>query len=177
MKKTSIVLTAALLCISLIGCAKKEAKSSNGAAAAVTKVADASTLVSKSFIDPVKDWSKYDNLIKEIKAETNYAERTKKMHEAEDILMSNYCVIPLYYYNDVYMQKPYVSGIYANAFATKFFMYSKLNNGSKTLRIQLASEPDYLDPALNSSVDGACLAANSFSGLYTYNEKGVTVPA
>ena len=29
MKKTSIVLTAALLCISLIGCAKKEAKSSN----------------------------------------------------------------------------------------------------------------------------------------------------
>ncbi len=177
MKKTSIVLTAALLCISLIGCAKKEAKSSNGAAAAVTKVADASTLVSKSFIDPVKDWSKYDNLIKEIKAETNYAERTKKMHEAEDILMSNYCVIPLYYYNDVYMQKAYVSGIYANAFATKFFMYSKMSNGAKTLRINLASEPDYLDPALNSSVDGACLAANSFSGLYTYNDKGQTVPA
>ena len=99
------------------------------------------------------------------------------MHEAEDILMSNYCVIPLYYYNDIYMQKSYVSGIYANAFATKFFMYSKLTNGSNTLRINLASEPDYLDPALNSSVDGACLAANSFSGLYTYNDKGVTVPA
>ena len=52
-----------------------------------------------------------------------------------------------------------------------------MSNGAKTLRINLASEPDYLDPALNSSVDGACLAANSFSGLYTYNDKGVTVPA
>ena len=56
-------------------------------------------------------------------------------------------------------------------------MYAKMSNGANTLRINLASEPDYLDPALNSSVDGACLAANSFSGLYTYNDKGVTVPA
>ena len=177
MKKTTIVLTAALLCISLVGCAKKNTSGANGNASVSDKVPDAKSLVSKNFIDPTKDWSKYDNLIKEIKSETNYATRTKKMHEAEDILMSNFCVIPLYYYNDVYMQKPYVSGIYANAFATKFFMYSKLSNGSKTLRIQLASEPDYLDPTLNSSVDGACLAANSFSGLYTYNEKGQTVPA
>ena len=121
MKKTTIVLTAALLCISLVGCAKKEVKSSSSAVS--TKVPDAKTLVSKSFIDPIKDWSKYDNLIKEIKSETNYETRTKKMHEAEDILMSNFCVIPLYYYNDVYMQKSYVSGVYANAFATKFFMY------------------------------------------------------
>jgi peptide/nickel transport system substrate-binding protein/oligopeptide transport system substrate-binding protein len=91
--------------------------------------------------------------------------------------MATNCVIPIYYYNDIYMQKDYVSGIYANPFATKFFMYSKLDNGSDTLRLNLSSEPDYLDPALNSSVDGACLAANAFSGLYTYNEDGVTVPA
>ncbi|MCR4722756.1 MAG: peptide ABC transporter substrate-binding protein, partial [Eubacteriales bacterium] len=99
------------------------------------------------------------------------------MHEAEDVLMSNYCVIPLYYYNDIYLQKDYVSGMYCNLFQTKFFMYCELANGADTLRINLASEPDYLDPALNSSVDGACLAANSFSGLYTYNADGITVPA
>jgi peptide/nickel transport system substrate-binding protein/oligopeptide transport system substrate-binding protein len=99
------------------------------------------------------------------------------MHQAEDILMATHCVIPLYYYNDVYLQKDYVSGIYSNVFATKFFMYSTLSNGSNTLRLNLASEPDHLDPALNSSVDGACLAANSFSGLYTYDSEGKTVPA
>ena len=99
------------------------------------------------------------------------------MHKAEDILMATNCVIPIYYYNDVYLQKDYVSGIYSNPYATKFFMYTKLDNGSDTLRLNLASEPDYLDPALNSSVDGACLAANSFSGLYTYDAEGKCVPA
>ena len=41
----------------------------------------------------------------------------------------------------------------------------------------LASEPDHLDPALNSSMDGGTLAANSFVGLYTYNKEGEVVPA
>ena len=138
---------------------------------------DAAELVSDAFLDPMTDWAEYDALIAEIKAETDFAKRTEMMHEAEDILMATNCVIPIYYYNDIYLQKDYVSGIYSNAFATKFFMYSKLDNGSDTLRLNLSSEPDYLDPALNSSVDGACLAANSFSGLYTYNEEGVCVPA
>ena len=129
------------------------------------------------YVDPVKDWAVYDALIAAIKAETDTAKRTQMMHEAEDILMSNWCVIPIYYYNDLYMQKSYVSGVYSNPFATKFFQYATLSNGSKTLRINLASEPDYLDPALNSSVDGACLASASFAGLYTYNAQGVTAPA
>ena len=176
MKKHLVLIASALAVLAITACSKKDA-AQKSAAATTTKAADASSYLSKSFIDPISGWSKYDNLIKEIKSETNYETRTKKMHEAEDILMSNFCVIPLYYYNDVYMQKSYVSGVYANAFATKFFMYSKMSNGAKTLRINLASEPDYLDPALNSSVDGACLAANSFSGLYTYNDKGQTVPA
>ena len=147
------------------------------AAEAAEEAPDAAALVSDAFIDPVNDWAKYDELIAEIKAETDMAHRTELMHQAEDILMSNYAVIPIYYYNDLYMEKDYVKGVYANAFATKFFMYAELENGSDTLRLNLASEPDYLDPALNSSVDGACLAANSFSGLYTYDSEGKPVPA
>ena len=133
--------------------------------------------VSDAFIDPLADWAQYDELIAQIKAETDFAKRTELMHQAEDILMATNCVIPIYYYNDIYLQKDYVDGIYSNPFATKFFMYATLANGSDTLRLNLSSEPDYLDPALNSSVDGACLAANSFSGLYTYNAEGVTTPA
>jgi len=138
---------------------------------------DAADLVSPAFIDPIADWAQYDELIAQIKAETDFAKRTELMHQAEDILMATNCVIPIYYYNDIYLQKDYVDGIYSNPFATKFFMYSTLSNGSDTLRLNLSSEPGYLDPALNSSVDGACLAANSFSGLYTYNADGVTTPA
>ena len=147
------------------------------AAGATAYAADASELVSDAFIDPLTEWGQYDELIAQIKAETDFAKRTELMHQAEDILMATNCVIPIYYYNDIYMQKDYVDGIYSNPFATKFFMFSTLANGSDTLRLNLASEPDFLDPALNSSVDGACLAANSFSGLYTYNAEGVTTPA
>ena len=41
-----------------------------------------------------------------------------------------------------------------------------------TLNNFMASEPDHLDPALNSSVDGGCLAVNCFEGLMRYNANG-----
>lgn len=154
--------------------------SSNSNTSTATVEVDTQTAansVSAAFIDPLTQWGTYDELITNIKSQTDFEERTKLMHQAEDILMSNYCIIPLYYYNDVYLQKDYVDGIYSNPFGTKFFMYATMGNGASTLRLNLASEPDYLDPALNSSVDGACLAANTFSGLYTYDAAGKTVPA
>lgn len=199
MKKIMALMLAAAMVISLAACSSQPASTEAAETTAATEAAPATEaaskastvttntvevdpaiaegLVSDAFIDPVKDWAQYDEMIAKIKSETDYAKRTELMHEAEDVLMSNYCVMPLYYYNDVYMQKPYVSGVYSNPFATKFWMYAALSNGSDTFRINLASEPDYLDPALNSSVDGACLAANSFSGLYTYNAEGKTVPS
>ena len=121
------------------------------------------------------DWTAYDALISEVKAETDFAAREAKMHEAEDILMATGAIVPIYYYNDLYMQKETVDGIYANLFGFKFFQYATVE-GSDTLRLNLASEPDHLDPALNSSVDGACLAIASFGGLYTYDAEGNLKP-
>ena len=184
MKKFLALLIAALMVVSIVACTAKpadnggnEGQTPNEGQTSTEETPDAATLVSKAFIDPVKDWAKYDELIAQIKSETDFAKRTELMHQAEDILMATNCVIPIYYYNDIYLQKPYVEGIYSNPYATKFFMYTKMTNGETTLRLQLSSEPDYLDPALNSSVDGACLAANSFSGLYTYDASGKPVPA
>lgn len=181
MKRFLALLLAAILCLSFAACGGNNdaevVDGNDGSETVVDEVPNAADLVSDAFIDPVKDWAQYNALIDEIKACTDYAKRTELMHQAEDILMSNYCVIPFYYYNDIYLQKDYVEGVFANLFGTKFFMYATLGNGADTLRLNLASEPAYLDPALNSSVDGACLAANSFSGLYTYNADGVTSPA
>ena len=121
------------------------------------------------------DWTAYNTLIAEVKSETDFAAREAKMHEAEDILMATGAIVPIYYYNDLYMQRETVDGIYANLFGFKFFQYATVE-GSDTLRLNLASEPDHLDPALNSSVDGACLAIASFGGLYTYNADGELQP-
>ena len=121
------------------------------------------------------DWSGYDARIAEIKATTDFAAREKLLHEAEDELMATGAIVPIYYYNDVYMAKEGLTGYYSNAYATKFFMYADFGENT-TLRLQLASEPDKLDPALNSSVDGACLAIASFGGLYTYDAEGNLKP-
>ncbi len=173
MKKYLALILAVVMALSVCACGPAP---DNSNPAGDTDIKDAASLLSDAFIDPINDWKQYDELIDKIKLETDTAKRTEMMHQAEDILMSNGCVIPLYYYNDVYMMKDYVDGMYANLFGYKFFQNIKLSNGSKTVRINLASEPDYLDPALNSSVDGACLAVNSFAGLYTYNAEGKTVP-
>jgi len=177
MKKTiAILMILVAVCSFAFSSGAKEAAQAQKVVETVEKIV-AEAYKGADYVDPVSGWKTYDDLIAAIKAETDTAKRTQMMHDAEDILMSNWCVIPIYYYNDQYMQKSYVNGVYSNPFATKFFQYATLSNGSKTLRINLASEPDYLDPALNSSVDGACLAAASFAGLYTYNDKGVTAPA
>ena len=120
------------------------------------------------------EWKSYDEKIKAIRAETDLAKREALMHEAEDQLMSTWAVIPLYYYNDVYLQKKEVKNIYHNIFGFKYFGFAK--TPTNELALQIASEPDKLDPALNSTVDGACLAILAFSGLYTYDEKGELVP-
>ncbi len=127
-------------------------------------------------VNPTTDWAAaYDAKIAEIKSTTDFAGRVTLMHEAEDTLMASGALLPIYYYNDLFMMRDGIEGFYASAFGTKYFMYCTYGDKT-TLRINLASEPDYLDPALNSAVDGACLAANGFGGLYTYNAEQQLVP-
>ncbi len=123
------------------------------------------------------DWSKYDDLIDQIRTTTDFASRVDLMHEAEDMLMDTWAVVPLYYYNDIYLQKSYVDGIYTTLSGNKYFMYATNSNTPGKLSVNIASEPDHLDPALNSSVDGAVLAVNSFEGLMKYDSEGKIVPA
>ena len=69
-------------------------------------------------------WDTYDTLIKDIKTTTDFAARVDKMHQAEDMLMDTWAVIPIYYYNDIYMQKSNVDGIFSTVYGMKYFMYA-----------------------------------------------------
>ncbi|MBR5287818.1 MAG: peptide ABC transporter substrate-binding protein [Clostridia bacterium] len=120
-------------------------------------------------------WTEYDALIAQIKTTTDTAEREALMHKAEDMLMETNALVPIYYYNDIYLLKEGVEGLYSSPYGTKYFQY--VTNGDATeLSLNLSSEPDKLDPALSSSVDGACLATAAFGGLYTYDVEGNVVP-
>ena len=176
----SLALVLALGSLTACGSTQEPADTSSSSAAAstegaaeTTEAASTEAASAEGTVDPA-NWTEYDNLISQIKSTTDYVEREALMHQAEDMLMETGAILPLYYYNDIYMQKSDVTNIYSNLYGFKYFMFAEAPD--TTLRINLASEPDTLDPALNSSVDGACMIVNSFAGLFTYDADGNLQP-
>jgi ABC-type oligopeptide transport system substrate-binding subunit len=112
----------------------------------------------------------YDVLISTIKSCTDTTARYEMMHLAEDILMSTGCIVPLYYYTDLYMISDSVDGFFANPLGYKYFMNTTVNGNGDYINVCLSSEPDTLDPALNSAVDGATMISHLFAGLAKWTE-------
>ncbi len=65
----------------------------------------------------------YDVLISSIKSCSDSANRYAMMHIAEDMLMQTGCIVPLYFYTDIYMLDSNVPGFYSNPLGYKYFMY------------------------------------------------------
>lgn len=68
----------------------------------------------------------YDVLIKAVKSSTNIEHRFAMMHMAEDMLMSTGCLIPIYYYTDLYMIDDSVEGFFSIPLGYKFFKYATI---------------------------------------------------
>ena len=68
----------------------------------------------------------YDKLIAEIKGCTDNEVRYQLMHEAEDLLMSTGCIVPLYFYTDIYMIDDSINGFFCNPLGYKYFMYTTI---------------------------------------------------
>jgi len=66
----------------------------------------------------------YDKLIETAKVSGDRAERMKAMHQAEDLLMGEAPIIPVYYYTDVYVVKDYLKNYYNSPLGFKYFMYA-----------------------------------------------------
>lgn len=121
----------------------------------------------------------YDVLISEIKSCTDSNNRYAMMHLAEEMLMETGCIVPLYFYTDIYMLDNSVKGFYSNPLGYKYFSKTSVNGKTDSLSVCLASEPDTIDPALNSAVDGATLTSHLFAGLakWDLDDKGNLVIA
>ena len=65
----------------------------------------------------------YDVIINLIKTCTDTETRYALMHRAEDLLMSTGCIVPLYFYTDIYMISSSVDGFFSNPLGYKYFMY------------------------------------------------------
>lgn len=70
-------------------------------------------------------WSEtYDVLISKIKSTVDSATRYSMMHLAEDMLMDTGCVMPIYYYTDIFMMDKDLKGVYSNSLGYKYLMYA-----------------------------------------------------
>lgn len=112
----------------------------------------------------------YDVLISAIKSCADTDDRYAMMHMAEDMLMDTGCIVPLYFYTDLYMIDDSVEGFFSNPLGYKFFHRTTVNGSGDSIAVCLASEPDTIDPALNAAVDGATLVSHLFSGLAKWDQ-------
>ena len=112
----------------------------------------------------------YDVLIPLIKTCTDNTTRYALMHVAEDMLMSTGAIVPLYFYTDLYMCDDSVEGFFSNPLGYKYFRNTTVNGSNELLNVCIGSEPDTIDPALNSAVDGATLVSHLFSGLAKWDQ-------
>lgn len=122
-------------------------------------------------------WSQtYDRLISVIKDCKDKETRYALMHIAEDMIMDTGCIIPLYYYTDLYMISKDVEGFYSNPIGVKYFMNTKMI-GRNDISVCLGGEPQSLDPALCSMVEDMSIVSHLFSGLakWTEDENGNVV--
>ncbi len=118
----------------------------------------------------------YDVLIGYIKTCTEPAVRFELMHRAEDLLMSTGAIVPLYFYTDPYMLNINVDGFYGTPLGFKFFDKTTVNGSNDSISVCIASEPDTIDPALNSALDGGTMTSHLFAGLtkWAADENGIT---
>ncbi len=112
----------------------------------------------------------YDVLITTIKSCSDDNNRYAMMHLAEDMLMDTGCINPLYFYTDIYMLDDSVEGFFNNPLGYKYFHKTTVNGAGDSISVCLASEPDTIDPALNSAVDGATLTTHLFAGLAQWDQ-------
>lgn len=64
----------------------------------------------------------YDVLIKTIKECKDIETRNALSHLAEDMLMDTGCIIPIYFYTDIFLIDEELDGFYANPLGYKYFM-------------------------------------------------------
>jgi len=112
----------------------------------------------------------YDVIIPLIKSCTDNDTRYALMHKAEDLLMSTGAIVPLYFYTDIYVIDETVEGMLCNPLGYKYFHNATVNGEGESIAICLSSEPDTIDPALNSAVDGATLVSHLFAGLAKWDQ-------
>lgn len=113
---------------------------------------------------------KYDDIIEASKLATG-ADRDALLYEAEQMIMDDLIVLPIYYYTHTVAVKEDVKDWYTSTLG--HFYFGNVSTTDGTLQWNLGSEPKTIDPALNSAVDGGNVINNTFEGLMRKDDVGI----
>lgn len=80
-----------------------------------------------AFNDAKYNNPEYDRLVKESKATTDQKIRMENMRKAEQMLMADMPVVPVYFYTMPYAQKPYVTGVFKPLNRYPYFIYADMD--------------------------------------------------
>jgi peptide/nickel transport system substrate-binding protein/oligopeptide transport system substrate-binding protein len=90
--------------------------------------------------------------------------------------MSTWCIVPIYYYNDIFLQKDYVSGIYSNNYGFKYFMYGTMANGSDSFKLNLPASRTSSTPPLTALLTEPVLRSTASAGCICTTARGIPFP-
>ncbi len=176
MKKISFIVLLLVFAVSLAACTSAEAVKDVDFSAVEAYSMDLSGI--EGYDDVVENgtWAEtYDQIIEYARLETDEAVRNELYHAAEDLLMSTGTIVPLYYYTDIFMASTDITGFYSTPSGSKYFKNTAVDGATDNINVLLASEPATIDPALNSSVDGATMILHAFAGLVRYDDTGAAL--
>jgi ABC-type oligopeptide transport system, periplasmic component len=113
---------------------------------------------------------KYDDIIEASKLATG-TDRDALLYEAEQMIMDDLIVLPIYYYTHTVAVKEDVKDWYTSTLG--HFYFGNVSTPDGTLQWNIGSEPKTIDPALNSAVDGGNLINNTYEGLMRKDDEGI----
>ena len=176
-------LLAVVLAVAVVGClaacgqkpAPEPAGSGSGSAAPTEKAVNVGM---DAVYGPNGDqyWSAYDEIIKKVKTTADMTERASYMYEAESWIKDTWTILPLYYYTNPYLCSTSLKDYIYSPLGWVSYKYAYMDTGLADITVNFSSDPETMDPALNSSVDGAVMLTNSFAGLYGYDTNMNIIP-
>jgi len=90
--------------------------------------------------------------------------RYEILHQAEELLMSTGCILPIYNYEDSFMIKEGITGIYCSGLGYKFFE-SLTGKSSNKYNVCVGSKAATMDPTKNSTVEVATMISAGLMGM------------
>lgn len=121
-------------------------------------------------------WEEFDGLLDKSMAELDIDKRAMLLHQAEDKLLGEGFMIPLFFSTKSYLVKRYVEGAYLQGNGNTVLTRAYRKDGEKSISVCEASEPENLDPAGKSSSNVTTIGLQIHAGLTRVNANGDNVP-